>query len=99
MVDGDPQLCALVGDHLVELGQAARRAWTWDQLLASSAAGRVPACGVEPETARWMDVGMFSREVLGQFPPLADLVGDLRDILAPDVLSRIERCLDAWGLR
>jgi hypothetical protein len=99
VVDGDPQLCALVGDHLVELGQAARRAWPWDQLLASSAAGLVPACGVEPDSARWMDVGMFSREVLGQFPPLEDLVADLRDILAPEVMSRIVGCLGAWGLR
>ncbi len=99
VVDGDPDLCSLVGDHLVELGQAARRAWPWDQLLTSSAAGLVPACGVDPDSARWMDVGMFSREVLGQFPPLVDLVADLRAILAPDVMSRIERCLDAWGLR
>jgi hypothetical protein len=99
VVDGDPDLCSLVGDHLVELGQAARRAWPWDQLLASSAAGLVPACGVEPGSARWMDVGMFSREVLGQFPPLVDLVADLQEILTPDVMSRIEGCLDAWGLR
>jgi hypothetical protein len=99
VVEGDPALCSLVGDHLVELGQAARRAWPWEQLLASSAAGLVPACGVEPGAARWMDVGMFSREVLGQFPPLSELVADLSSVLDADVVDRIERCLDGWGLR
>jgi hypothetical protein len=99
VVDGDPDLCSLVGDHLVELGQATRRAWPWDHLLASSAAGLVPACGVDPDWARWMDVGMFSREVLGQFPSLIDLLADLQEILAPDVMARIRHCLDAWGLR
>jgi len=99
VVDGDATLSALVSEHLVELGQAARRAWPWEQLLAACAAGQVPACGIDPADARWMDVGMFSREVLGQFPPIDDLVVDLGTVLAPDVATRIVDCLDGWGVR
>jgi hypothetical protein len=99
VVDGDAALGALVSDHLVELGHAACRAWRWDELLGACAAGQVPACGVDPEVATWMDVGMFSREVLGQFPAIDDLVVDLGTVLAADVAARIDRCLDAWGVR
>jgi hypothetical protein len=99
VVAGDRALGALVDDHLVELGHAAGRAWRWDDLLVACAAGQVPACGVHPDDAAWMDVGMFSREVLGQFPALDDLMTDLRTVLAPEVTARIDGCLDAWGVR
>ncbi len=99
VVAGDPDLAALAADHIVELGQAARRAWPWEQLLASCRAGLVPACGLEADEARWMDAGIFSREVLGRFPPLADLLGDLTAVLTVEVVARIEQALAAWGLR
>jgi hypothetical protein len=94
----DAELGALIGDHLVELGRAASLAWTWERLLASTRSGSGPVPGLEPEVARWMDVGMFSREVLGALPPVDDLVADLRDAAAPGVAEAVERCLRAWGV-
>jgi hypothetical protein len=94
----DPALAELAADHLVDLGQAARRAWSWARLLESCRAGQVPACGLDPDEAGWMDEGIFSREVLGRLPPWTDLLRDLTAVLTPDVVGEIERTLAAWGL-
>ena len=45
-----------------------------------------------------MDDGMFSREVLGCFPLVDDLVDDLGELLGPEVIALVERALRAWGV-
>jgi hypothetical protein len=41
------------------------------------------------DVLEWMDVGMFARARLGHQPPLATLLGELDDILEPDVADLV----------
>jgi hypothetical protein len=57
----------------------ARRPWA--ALRRACAAGRVQVADIGRVDAAWMDDGMFSREALGGYPPLQQLVADLRELL------------------
>jgi hypothetical protein len=85
-------------DHLVELGSALRQVWPWDRLLASARAGHFSVLGLSADDAAWMDVGMFSREVLGSFEPVDDLLDELDELLGPDLVGRIELALGRSGI-
>ncbi len=52
----------------------------------------------DPEAAAWMDDGMFSREMLGGFPPTGLMLEALGQVAPPAVLAAIERTLAGWHL-
>jgi hypothetical protein len=99
VAEGDPPLANLLDEHLVELGRASARAWPWAQLLRSCRQGKLSGFGVDATDADWMDEGMFSREVLGNLPPLDVLLSDLDCLLDSEVAVPLERTLVAWGIR
>jgi hypothetical protein len=53
----------------------------WSALRRACAAGCVDVADVDRAGAAWMDDGMFSREALGGYPPLTQMVADLRELL------------------
>jgi hypothetical protein len=61
--------------------RATYAAVSWAGVRAECIAGRVTIPSLPPETARWMDVGMFARDALSAYPPLATMVADLRVLL------------------
>ena len=52
----------------------------------------------DPEAAAWMDDGMFSREMLGGFPPTGLMLEALGQVAPPEVLTAVERTLAGWHL-
>ena len=52
----------------------------------------------DPRAAAWMDDGMFSREMLGGFPPTGLMLEALGQVAPPAVLTAIERTLAGWQL-
>ncbi len=94
---GAPALIGALDGDVVALGQATRRAWSWDRMLEAVRTGRLDL-GFDPVEAAWMDEGMFSREVLGLLPAVEDLFVDLECLLAPEVVVGIDQALRAWGV-
>lgn len=69
----------------------------WDLMRRLVAAGLASTVTPDPETAAWMDAGMFSRWVLDGLPPLTELLGMVRPHLAPAALRQVHhlaRALD-----
>jgi len=50
------------------------------------------------EQLRWMDTGMFSRTVMGRYPPIEDLLLDLNAMLDADPYRHLVDTIEAWGL-
>lgn len=69
----------------------------WDLMRRLVAAGLASTVTPDPETAAWMDAGMFSRWVLDGLPPLTELLGLVRPHLEPAALRQVHhlsRALD-----
>ena len=62
---------------------------SWRALRRACRRGSVLVPGVDPATAAWMDDGMFAREAIGAFGPLAAVLGDLRGLLPPTTFDRV----------
>jgi hypothetical protein len=62
---------------------------TWADLRRGCAAARLDVPGIWPLAAGWMDDGMFAREAIGAFAPLADTLGDLRSLLDRATFDKI----------
>jgi hypothetical protein len=45
-----------------------------------------------------MDDGMFSREMLGGFPPVGVMLEALEQVAPPAVVAAVGRSLAGWGL-
>jgi len=45
--------------------------------------------GIDADAARWMDDGMFSREAMTAYPPVHELLDDLRALLPDTVYQRL----------
>jgi hypothetical protein len=71
---------------------------SWAELRQIWAGRDRAGLGVDGATAAWMDDGMFSREVLGGFPLIDDLVVELGAMLAPEVIGLLDRALRTWGV-
>jgi hypothetical protein len=89
------------GDLLVQAGRAFAAAADWadlrDEYLGDVPDDR-PDRLLEPPLVAWMDLGMFSRCVLGRMPDLADLHAIASEVLTTTVAERVDDALRAWGL-
>jgi hypothetical protein len=61
--------------------RAAYAAASWAGIRAECIAGRVIIPSLPADTAAWMDVGMFARDALTAYPPIATMAADLRVLL------------------
>jgi len=76
--------------ELRRLDRGRRHAeWPWSLLRADCAAGRLRIPTISRDAAAWMDDGMFSREVMTAYPPVAEMVADLRELLPRDTYNRL----------
>lgn len=76
------------------VGPGARPAWSsaewsWAELRVACADQEVEVPCIDPDTAAWMDDGLFAREAIAAFPPLIDSLGDLRQLLPPSTFNKI----------
>lgn len=98
VVDADPALADLVPAELVAVGRAMARARPWAELRTANAEGRWRADGISAEVAKWMDDGMFARAALAPFPPLADLLEAVGELVPAVVARRVAAALGDWEL-
>jgi hypothetical protein len=76
---------------------AAGHAEGWEALRNVTARGEVPS-NIAPETAAWMDAGIFARSSIGELPPLGDLVKQAGRRTDAEGRQRIDECLRRWNL-
>lgn len=62
---------------------------TWEALREQTAEGAWSDLGVDPTLARWCDVGLFARLVLGSFPEPEQLLAVLSDLVDPIVFAHL----------
>lgn len=94
----DRVLRTLVDHDLARLGRAFARATSWSMLRTECVAGRWRVAGLSAADAEWLDDGSFSRWTMQQHAFCGEYLEDLRVLLAPRVVSRIEEVLAAWDL-
>ena len=71
---------------------------TWRGLRTACALGEIEIPGIAPRAALWMDDGMFGREAITAFAPLADTLGDLRELVPVSTFDKIvERVSERLG--
>jgi hypothetical protein len=105
---GTDDIIGLAEDHLVMIGRSFAQQGSWQRLRSAYADYESvkpdtvdwsdPPLGLTPEAAAWMDDGMFSRWVLGGYPPLDDLRAIANETLPITVARRVDATLAAWGL-
>lgn len=93
----DSEIGSELPHRFVEMVQIVSRRVGWAEVRALASAGTPRGFDITPEHAAWMDDGMFSREVIGGFAPLATMLLELEHVAAPDVRTSVEHALDAWG--
>jgi hypothetical protein len=86
-------------DDLIGSGEWLADRWSWDDLRKLTVEGDHSVDDLDPEDARWMDAGMFSRWALAPFSELSDLLADLDDLLPEALVRRVRTTCRAWGLR
>jgi hypothetical protein len=84
--------------HLTRLGELLADVHSWPVLRVACAAGEWPVDGVPAAVAEWLDDGAFSRWVLGEFPPLDQLVVAACEVVPPSVRRRLRAALRSWSL-
>ena len=101
LLRNDPSLDELGFDprrDIVNIGRAFANVATWERMRADCIAGRWGSQLVSPPMAAWFDEGSFSRAVLEDWPPIADLAGAALDLLPTPVGRRIGETLTSWQL-
>jgi hypothetical protein len=98
IVAADPLLALELPEHLLELGNAFRRVWSWSRLRAEHRAGRYHGFDLEPAHSAWMDDGMFARWALAWFPPVDYLLGMVDERLSAAVQRRLRETLKQWDV-
>ena len=83
---------------LVRAGELSANVWDWTYLREEVTAGRCDWLDIHPDTAAWMDDGMFARTLLSMWPRLVDLRAEILRRLSPRTLERLDETLEAWGL-
>jgi hypothetical protein len=94
--------CAVGGafeEDIVDIGRSLADVATWERMRTECSAGRWGNELVSPAMARWFDDGSFSRAVLEDWPPLADLAAAVLDLLPLPVGRQVSETLTAWQLR
>lgn len=76
-------------EAVARLGAAARWAPGWRSWRRALARHDEAVLGITPETAQWMDDGMFTRWVAGELPPLEGLADDLALLVPPAVVREV----------
>jgi hypothetical protein len=94
----DASVISELPHRFIEMVEIISRQFGWERLRALAVDGHLAGFGIPTEHAAWMDDGMFSREVLGSFPPMAELLADLEPVTTGDILAAIEQSIDAWGV-
>jgi len=94
----DPGVASELPHRFIEMVQIISRQFGWDRLRTLACEGTLTGFGVSPELASWMDSGMFSREVLAVFPPIASLLIDLEPVATAEVLDGVDHALAAWAV-
>lgn len=75
--------------QVIEGAQPTR--WlSWHQVHQACLAGELPELGISKRIASWMDVGIFSRWCLANFPELSDLLNDLAEIVPSATYSHLQ---------
>jgi hypothetical protein len=81
-------------DTLRALDRGARYAGgPWSVVRRRCASGRLRIPSIDARGAAWMDDGMFSREALTAYPPITELVADLRQLLPWSTYEAVLRAL------
>ena len=93
----DPAVASELPHRFIEMVEVISRQFSWDRLRLLACEGSMAGFGISAELASWMDEGMFSREVLSVFPPLASLLVDLEPVAAAEVLNGIDEALASWA--
>ena len=93
----DPDIASELPHRFVEMVSIVSRRFGWDRLRQLACEGALAGFGLTPEAASWMDDGMFSRDVLGVFPPLTSLLIDLEPVARAEVLDGVDGALAAWS--
>lgn len=86
------------GGDLVALGQLLADDVSWARIRRAACDGLVRIPGVTRSLARWHDDGSFSRDLLGAWPPIADLLDAVVDVLPTATAASVIDVLVAWGL-
>ena len=94
----DPAIASELPHRFVEMVEIISRRFGWDRLRALACEGALTGFGISPEIASWMDDGMFSREVMGVFPPIDSLLIDLEPVARADVVDGVDEALAAWAV-
>lgn len=94
----DRVLRTLIDHDLARLGRAFARVTSWSMLRSECAAGRWRVPGLSAADAAWLDDGSFSRWTMQQHAFCGEYLEDLRVLLAPRLVSRIEEVLAEWDL-
>jgi len=84
--------------HLARLGALLADVHSWPVLRLACAAGEWPVDGVPAEVAEWLDDGAFSRWVLGEYPPLDQLLAAACEVVPPSVRRRLRAAVRSWSL-
>ena len=87
-----PHEALAIGHELV------RDRLTWHFVRRHASQHHEPTQLFDPEAAAWMDDGMFSRELLGSFPPLPLMLDALEQVATPELFAGVERTLAGWQL-
>jgi hypothetical protein len=81
-------------DTLRALDRGARYAHRpWSMLRRRCASGELRIPSLDTRGAAWMDDGMFSREAITAYPPITELVADLRQLLPWSTYEAVLRVL------
>jgi hypothetical protein len=83
--------------ELVSIVDGRTDASEWGELRRQVISGAHSDLGVSAAGAAWMDDGMFSREVLGCFPPIAGLLTELEPVASPGLVGEVRAALETWG--
>ena len=86
-----------VADELPGLGRVLAQTWDWSDVRRACGDGAWPVFGISPGVADWMDDGLFSRWVLGEYPPAAELRAAVDHHLPPPLLHLVDVALAAWA--
>lgn len=96
--DGTTTYGDLFAAELPALGRRLARERGWRRLRDACAAGDWPVPGLDPDDARWFDLGAFARRVLGELPGLGFLRRTAGELLDAGVVREVDGALVAWGL-
>jgi hypothetical protein len=85
-------------ESLVELGNAFASVAGWEHLRRECAKGHIQLPDMPRSLAIWHDEGSFSRDVLGEWPSVAELAASAIDVLPTKTAALLADALVAWEL-